>query len=88
MRVLTTDLYEAAYLKAKGMKIARVLKSKNSALLEFEGNADLDVLKNKYRERHAEINVHQLKNELRQIKDIVFTVMRDGQRKKSIFVLS
>ena len=79
MKLLTKDLYEAAYLKAQGMKIRKVFGSRNSVLMEFEGNGELDILKNKYREGRAEINIHTLKDEMREIKDIVFSVLRESR---------
>jgi hypothetical protein len=79
MKLLTKDLYEAAYLKAKGMKLAKVMQSRNSVLLEFEGGGDLDVLKSKYREGRAEVNVLKLKDEMREVKDIVFSLMRSAK---------
>ncbi len=77
MKLLTKDLYEAAYLKAQGMKISKVFGSRNSVLMEFEGNNELDILKNKYREGRAEMNIHTFKDEMREIKDIVFSVLRE-----------
>ena len=78
MKLLTKDFYEAAYLLAKGMKLARILGSPKTVLLELEGSDELDILKDKYRNREAEVNVHSLKKQMREVKDIVFTVLRNN----------
>ena len=77
MRLVTKDLYEAAYLLSKGMKLSKVLGSNKSVLLIFEGNNNLDVLKNKYREGKAEANILKFKSQMRDVKDIVFSVLRE-----------
>ena len=78
MKLLTKDFYEAAYLLAKGMKLARVMGSPKTVLLELEGSEELDVLKDKYRNQSAEVNVHSLKKQMKEVKDIVFTVLRNN----------
>ena len=79
MKLLTKDFYEAAYLLAKGMRICRVMGSPKTVLLELEGPEELDVLKDKYRKREAEVNVHNLKKQMKEVKDIVFTVLREAK---------
>ena len=79
MKILTKDLFEAAFLLSKGMKVSRVLGSPRTVLLELEGSEELNILKEKYQNREAEANVHSLKNQLREVKDLVFTVVRNHQ---------
>lgn len=80
MKLLTKDFYEAAFLLAKGMKIARVMGSPKTVLLELEGPEELNVLKDQYRDQKAEVNVHSLKKQLKEVKDIVFPVIRDARK--------
>lgn len=84
MKLLTKDFYEAAYLLAKGMKIARVLGSPRTVLLELEGPEELDFLKDKYRRQEAEVNVHNLKKQMKEVKDIVFTVLRNNSQSEKL----
>lgn len=79
MKILTKDLYEAAYLLSKGMKIAKVFGGRNTVLLEIEGDEALDVLKNKYQSQEAVINIHSLKKQMREVRDIVFAVLRESK---------
>lgn len=78
MKLLTKDFYEAAYLLAKGMRLARVMGSPKTVLLELEGSEELDILKDQYRNHEAEVNVHNLKKQMKEVKDIVFTVLRNN----------
>jgi hypothetical protein len=80
MKLLTKDLFEAAFLLSQGMQIVRVHGNGRTVLLEFDGDDNLNVLKNKYSERKAEANVHILKQQLAEVKDIVFSVMRNAKR--------
>ena len=44
--------------------------------IQFEGDEDLGVLKNKYDKGRAQVNVRQLKKNMTHIKDIMFTKIR------------
>ena len=59
-----------------GMKVARVMSSPKTVLLEMEGPENMGILKTKYENHQAEVNVHSLKTQLKEVKDIVFPVMR------------
>jgi len=90
MRILTTDIYEGAYLLSQGMKIEKLwLKSersgdpatggnrsnKRSVVFEFTGeNADL--LRSHYEKGLAQTNVHKLKQAITEIKDCMFNMLR------------
>ena len=84
MKLLTKDFYEAAYLLAKGMKLAKVMGSPKTVLLELEGSEELNVLKDKYRDHSAEVNVHSLKKQMKEVKNIVFTVLRNNRETEQI----
>jgi hypothetical protein len=72
MNILTKDLFEASFLLAKGMRLEGVLRNNRTVLFRFEGTEDLEVLKSKYQEGRAEVNVRILKNSLNHLRDIVF----------------
>ena len=78
MKLLTKDFYEAAYLLAKGMRLAKVMGSPKTVLLELEGSEEMGILKDKYHDHSAEVNVHSLKKQMKEVKDIVFTVLRNN----------
>lgn len=76
MRILTKDLFEASYLLAKGMKLEEVLKNNRTVLFRFEGDEDLEVLKSKYDEGRAEVNVQSLRESLNHLRDLLFEKVR------------
>lgn len=79
MNILTKDLFEASYLLAKGMRLEEVLKNNRTVVFRFEGSEDLEVLKSRYEEGRAEVNVRTLKNSLNHLRDIVFQNIRQNQ---------
>ena len=83
MKFITKDIFEAAYLKAKGMRMSRAIKSRHSVLLEFEGDVELDILKTNYQAGRAEVNIKNLKDELREVKDVVFSIMRKEEENQA-----
>lgn len=76
MKLLTKDLYEASYLLAKGMKLEEVLRNNRTVLFRFEGSEDLQVLKTKYDEGRAEVNVQSLRESLNHLRDLLFEKVR------------
>ena len=76
MKILTKDLFEASYLLAKGMKLEEVLRNRRTVLFRFEGSDDLKVLKSKYDEGRAEVNVHSLRESLNHLRDLLFEKVR------------
>ena len=76
MKLLTKDLYEASYLLAKGMKLEEVLRNNRTVLFRFEGSEDLQVLKTKYDEGRAEVNVQSLRESLNHLRDLLFEKIR------------
>ena len=76
MKLLTKDLFEASYLLAKGMKLEEVLRNRRTVLFRFEGSEDLEVLKSRYEEGRAEVNVHSLRASLNHLRDLLFEKVR------------
>ena len=76
MRIITKDLYEASYLLAKGMKLEEVLRNNRTVLFRFEGSEDLQVLKTRYDEGRAEVNVRSLRESLNHLRDLLFEQVR------------
>ena len=76
MKLLTKDLFEASYLLAKGMKLEEVLRNRRTVLFRFEGTEDLEVLKSKYDEGRAEVNVQSLRESLNHLRDLLFEKVR------------
>ena len=76
MRILTKDLFEASYLLAKGMKLEEVLRNNRTVLFRFEGSEDLQVLKTRYDEGRAEVNVQSLRESLNHLRDLLFEKVR------------
>ena len=85
MKVLTKDLFEAAFLKSRGMQLMRVHGNAHSVVMEFGGDESLEVLKNQYESRRAEVNVHTLKKQLAEVKDLVFAAVRSAKEKQTQF---
>ena len=88
MKVLTKDLFEAAFLKSRGMQLMRVHGNAHSGVMEFDGDESLKVLKNQYESKRAEVNVHALKKQLAEVKDIVFAAVRSAREQGSQFSYS
>ena len=72
MKIITKDLFEASYLMAKGMHLKEVSSEQKTILFQFEGESDLNVLKNKYDAGRAEVNVRRLRNSLNVMREILF----------------
>lgn len=85
MKVLTKDLFEAAFLKSRGMRLMQVHGNAHSVVMEFDGDESLEVLKNQYENRRAEVNVHALKKQLAEVKDLVFAAVRSARGKQTQF---
>ena len=86
MRIITKDLYEAAYLLTKGANLIRAFGGRKTVLLLFEGDESLGLLKNQYRRGFAEVNIKALRKEMKQVKDLVFNFMRQTQGQKTMCV--
>ena len=85
MKVLTKDLFEAAFLKSRGMRLMQVHGNAHSVVMEFDGDESLEVLKNQYESRRAEVNVHALKKQLAEVKDLVFSAVRSARGTQTQF---
>lgn len=79
MKLLTKDLFEAAFLKSRGMRLMQVHGNAHSVVMEFDGDESLEVLKNQYESRRAEVNVHALKKQLAEVKDLLFAAVRSAK---------
>jgi hypothetical protein len=75
MQIVTKDLFEAAFLLAKGMKLSKALNARNAVLLLLEGDESLGILKSQYRQGHAEVNVKAFRKEMKEIRWFVRQVM-------------
>ena len=85
MKVLTKDLFEAAFLKSRGMQLMRVHGNAHCVVMEFDWDESLEVLKNQYESRRAEVNVHALKKQLAEVKDLVFAAVRSAKERQTQF---
>ncbi len=79
MQIITKDLFEAAYLLAKGMRLSKAMGGRKSVLLLLEGNEDLGVLKSQYRQGCAEVNVKAFRKEMKEIRYFVRQFMEQTQ---------
>ena len=71
MQIITRDLFEAAYLLAKGMRATKAFGGREAVLLLFEGDEKLGILKSQYRQGFAEVNVKAFRKEMKQIRYFV-----------------
>ncbi len=80
MRLLTTDLFEGAYLMSCGMRLNDIWTDqgdyKRSVIFEFGGD-DIELLKDEYRKGNASANVLEFKRALNELKDRMFAILRD-----------
>ena len=79
LRLLTTDLFEGAYLLTQGMELRDIwtdTNGKRSVIFEFSGT-NIEVLKNKYRQGEAQANVLTFKRSLNELKDRMFCLLRE-----------
>ncbi|MFC1643469.1 hypothetical protein ACFL1F_00100 [Chlamydiota bacterium] len=79
MRLLTTDLFEGAYLLSQGMELNDIwtdTNGKRSVIFEFSGS-NIEVLKNKYCQGEAQANVLTFKRSLNELKDRMFCLLRE-----------
>lgn len=80
MRILTTDIYEGAYLLSQGALLDNIWldqsKPNRSVIFEFLGE-DVLMLRKKYQKGQASANVLRLKTSLTEIKDRMFSLLRE-----------
>lgn len=80
MRILTTDIYEGAYLLSQKAVLDNIWldqrKPNRSVIFEFKGENVL-VLRKKYQKGEANVNVLRLKTSLNEIKDRMFSLLRE-----------
>ena len=79
MRLLTTDIYEGAYLLSQGMQLEKLwLNGKNgkrSVVFEFTG-PEVELLRKDYEKGNASANVTKLKQSITDLKDKMFNLLR------------
>ncbi|MCK5707805.1 MAG: hypothetical protein KAI43_09135 [Candidatus Aureabacteria bacterium] len=82
MRILTTDIYEGAYLLSQGAVLDNIWLDQNkpnrSVIFEFMGE-DVLVLRKKYQKGQASANVLRLKTSLNELKDRMFSLLRENR---------
>ena len=79
MRLLTTDLYEGAWLLSQGVELVSLWMDQNhkrSIIFEFSG-AEVEHLKQAYQRGQAKANVIQLKQSINVLKDRMFEKLRE-----------
>ncbi len=80
MRILTTDIYEGAYLLSKGAELKNIWRDdgnkKRSVIFEFNG-VRLELLRENYLLGKANANVLRLKQNLNILKDQLFKLIRE-----------
>jgi hypothetical protein len=81
MQIITKDLFEAAFLLVKGMKVSKALRGEKTVLLILEGNESLGILKSQYRQGQAEVNVKSFRKEMKEIRWFVRQVMEQQSHK-------
>ena len=81
MRLLTTDLFEGAYLLSQGMELNDIWTDEGVSrrgLVVFEFNGDnIELLKDNYRKGRASANVTAFKRSLNELKDRMFGMLRE-----------
>lgn len=82
MRLLTTDIYEGAYLLSQGMQLEKLWQnghvnggSKRTVVFEFTG-PQVELLRKDYQRGRASANVTKLKQSLTELKDRMFNLIR------------
>ncbi len=80
MRILTTDIYEGAYLLSKGAELKNIWRDdgnrKRSVIFEFTGS-HVKILRENYILGKANANVLQLKEKVNILKDQLFKLIRE-----------
>lgn len=83
MHLITTDIYEGAYLLSQGMQLEKLWISKNgrgSVIFEFKG-PEAELLRKDYEKGRASANVTKLKQSLTELKDRMFNLIRSEKEK-------
>lgn len=79
MHILTTDIYEGAYLLSQGMQLEKLWQNgkngKRSVVFEFVG-PQVELLRKDYQKGRAMANVTKLKQSLTELKDKMFDLLR------------
>lgn len=87
MRLLTTDIYEGAYLLSKGIELEKLWlrgnNGKRCVVFEFAGS-EADLLRSNYQKGHAQANVIKFKQSLNELKDRMFSVIRENRLSKGV----
>jgi hypothetical protein len=80
LRLLTTDIYEGAYLLSKGIELSNIWedysRKKKTVVFEFKGD-DIGLLRKTYLRGQAKANVLRLKNSINELKDVMFNLLRE-----------
>ena len=80
MKIITKDLYEAAYLLTHGHPLQELFGDTRTVLFQFEGDEEsLRLLKHKYDQGQAQANVLQLKKNMSYLKDVLFSKIRESK---------
>lgn len=84
MHLLTTDIYEGAYLLSHGMQLEKLWQNgpstslrtgRRTVVFEFTG-PQLELLRKDYQKGRASANVTKLKQSLTELKDRMFDLLR------------
>ncbi len=85
MHILTTDIYEGAYLLSQGMQLEKLwLNGKNgkrSVVFEFIG-PQVELLRKDYQKGRASANVTKLKQSITELKDRMFSLLRTAETER------
>jgi len=72
MKLLTTDFYLAAYLKAEGMQLVNHEREDRRSIFQFEGE-NIENLKDEYENGQAKVYVQDIKTAIRQLKTKMYS---------------
>lgn len=85
MKLLTTDIYEGAYLLSQGMQLERLWQNgkngKRTVVFEFTG-PEVELLRKDYQKGRAQANVTKLKQSLTELKDRMFSLLRTAETER------
>ncbi len=72
MKLLTTDFYLAAYLKAEGMQLINHEREDRRSIFQFSGE-NIEELKREYESGTAQVYVQEIKSAIRQLKQKMYS---------------
>jgi len=72
-RFQTKDMYEAAFLYARRLKLSKLERAGSSFWFVFESKRDAEKLSDSYWAREADVNAKAYADSIRTLKDMIFS---------------